>query len=127
MKQPHLHVPRNVTTWCLKSSCMRALSTLVLLQDAPFFTVKLQIKVLPCMVLFCKGVAMDRVVGFDDFGGKDDFSLAAVERRLLTCGVVKAAPKNEDSDDDLQEHVRRSVHVSKAPRTASDEDSDFGD
>ena len=97
------------------------------LQDAPFFTVKLQVQVLPCMVLFHNGVALDRVVGFDDFGGKDDFSLAAVERRLLSSAVVKAAPQNEDSDDDLQEHVRKSVHVSKPQRTASDEDSDFGD
>ena len=88
---------------------------------------KLQIKVLPCLVLFRSGVALDRVIGFDDFGGKDDFSLAAVERRLLSSGVVKAAPKNDDSDDDLQEHIRKSVHVSKPQRTASDEDSDFGD
>ena len=58
------------------------------LQDAPFFTVKLQIKVLPCLMFFRQGVALDRVVGFDDFGGKDDFSLAAVERRwalLILC------------------------------------------
>ena len=58
------------------------------MQDAPFFTVKLQVKVLPCLVLFRKGVALDRVVGFDDFGGKDSFSLAAVERRcahVLMC------------------------------------------
>jgi len=43
-------------------------------QDAPFFTVKLNIKVLPCVIMFSTGVAVDRVAGFDDFGAKDDFS-----------------------------------------------------
>ena len=52
-------------------------------QDSPFFTVKLGVKVLPCIVLFSDGVAVDRTVGFDEFGATDDFSTAAVERRLL--------------------------------------------
>jgi hypothetical protein len=42
-------------------------------QDAPFFTVKLNVKVLPCIILFSGGVAVDRTVGFDEFGAKDDF------------------------------------------------------
>lgn len=54
-----------------------------LAQDAPFFTVKLNVKVLPCVVLFSGGVAVDRAVGFDEFGAKDDFPTEAVERRLL--------------------------------------------
>ena len=47
------------------------------LQDAPFFTVKLNVKVLPCVIMFSTGVAVDRVAGFDDFGAKDDFSTEA--------------------------------------------------
>jgi len=42
-------------------------------QDAPFITVKLGIKVLPCVVMFKNGVSVDRVVGFEQLGGKDDF------------------------------------------------------
>ena len=53
------------------------------MQDSPFFTVKLGVKVLPCIVLFSNGVAVDRTVGFDEFGATDDFPTAAVERRLL--------------------------------------------
>ncbi len=45
-----------------------------MLQDAPFFTVKLNVKVLPCVIMFSTGVAVDRVAGFDDFGAKDDFT-----------------------------------------------------
>jgi hypothetical protein len=45
-------------------------------QDSPFFTVKLGIKVLPCVVLFKHGRSVDRVVGFEQLGGKDDFPTA---------------------------------------------------
>jgi len=55
-------------------------------QDAPFFTVKLQVKMLPCLVFFQNGVACDRAVGFDDYGASDDFPTTAVERRLLKSG-----------------------------------------
>ena len=40
------------------------------------------------MVLFQKGVAVDRTTGFDDFGGKDDFTVEAVEARLQQAGVL---------------------------------------
>ena len=35
---------------------------------------KLNVKVLPCLIMFSGGVAGDRVAGFDDFGAKDSFS-----------------------------------------------------
>ena len=56
-------------------------------QDAPFFTVKLQVKMLPCLIFFQNGVACDRAVGFDDYGATDDFTTTSVERRLLKSGV----------------------------------------
>lgn len=55
-------------------------------QDAPFFTVKLQVKMLPCLIFFQNGVACDRAVGFDDYGASDDFTTTSVERRLLKSG-----------------------------------------
>ena len=57
------------------------------MQDAPFFTVKLQVKMLPCLIFFQSGVACDRAVGFDDYGATDDFTTSAVERRLLKSGM----------------------------------------
>lgn len=59
-------------------------------QDAPFFTVKLQVKMLPCLIFFQNGVACDRAVGFDDYGASDDFSTTSVERRLLKSGMTSA-------------------------------------
>ena len=66
----------------------------MLLQDAPFFTVKLQVKMLPCLVFFQNGVACDRAVGFDDYGASDDFSTTAVERRLLKSGEMHPQPQS---------------------------------
>ena len=58
------------------------------LQDAPFFTVKLNVMVLPCVIMFSTGVAVDRVAGFDDFGAKDDFSTeAGTEWPFVSAGV----------------------------------------
>ena len=51
------------------------------MQDAPFFTVKLNVKVLPCLIMFSGGVAGDRVAGFDDFGARDSFSTDSGEAK----------------------------------------------
>ncbi|XP_047077366.1 thioredoxin domain-containing protein PLP3B-like isoform X2 [Lolium rigidum] len=51
-------------------------------ENAPFFVTKLAIKMLPCVILFKKGIVVDRLVGFEDLGGKDDFSTRALENIL---------------------------------------------
>ncbi|KAF8073249.1 PLP3B [Scenedesmus sp. PABB004] len=58
--------------------------------DAPFFTVKLGIKVLPAVVMFKHGVSVDRVVGFEGLGGRDDFSTSALEARLRAADVAES-------------------------------------
>ena len=57
--------------------------------DLPFFTEKLNVKVLPCLILFKNGVAFDRIVGFEDFGNKDDYKTMALEKRLLEAALLK--------------------------------------
>nr|CAB3490255.1 unnamed protein product [Digitaria exilis]CAB3503026.1 unnamed protein product [Digitaria exilis] len=49
-------------------------------ENAPFFVSKLAIKTLPCFILFKKGIAVDRLIGFQDLGSKDDFSTRALEK-----------------------------------------------
>uniref|UniRef100_A0A0E0BL14 Thioredoxin domain-containing protein n=1 Tax=Oryza glumipatula TaxID=40148 RepID=A0A0E0BL14_9ORYZ len=55
-------------------------------ENAPFFVTKLGIKTLPCVILFKKGIAVDRLVGFQDLGSKDDFSTRALENILKMKG-----------------------------------------
>ena len=42
-------------------------------QKAQFMVQKLHVKTLPTIVLFTDGVAKDRIVGFDELGGRDVF------------------------------------------------------
>ncbi len=104
---------------------MARASVSLLPQDAPFFTVKLQVQVLPCVVMFVGGVSVATLTGFEDFGGRDDFSTEAVESKLLAAGAVErpVARAGDDEDDGGRRQatsIRNGIH-----KTASDEDSDF--
>ena len=64
-------------------------------EKAPFFIKKLQVQVLPTIICFIDGIAVDRVVGFEDMGNKDDFPTMALTRRLIRTGCLKALNKAE--------------------------------
>ena len=64
-------------------------------EKAPFFIKKLQVQVLPTIICFIDGIAVDRVVGFEDMGNKDDFPTMALTRRLIKTGCLKALNKAE--------------------------------
>merc|ERR1719199_2066756 len=72
--------------------------------NAPFFVTKLQIQVLPCIIMFRNGIAVDRIVGFEELGGTDDFSQLALERRLADKGVIEY--KRDDLDSDEEEEMK---------------------
>ncbi len=65
-------------------------------EKAPFFIKKLQIQVLPTVVFFKDGVAVDRIVGFEDLGGTDDFHMITLSRRIVKSGIIKPKLKGED-------------------------------
>ncbi|KAJ3122860.1 hypothetical protein HK098_002436 [Nowakowskiella sp. JEL0407] len=48
----------------------------------PFLVDRLKVQILPCLICFVKGIAVDRVVGFDELGGTDSFTTATFEKRL---------------------------------------------
>ena len=89
--------------------------------DAPFFTEKLQVRTLPCIISFIDGVAGDRIVGFEELGGKDDFTTERLETRLLKGGAIKLAPVI------VSEEPSRTMRqgFNQLKKTESDEDSDF--
>ncbi|MES1907737.1 MAG: hypothetical protein MHM6MM_000795 [Cercozoa sp. M6MM] len=75
----------------LREIAPRQLKTRFVRMDAdssPFFVAKLAIRTLPTLVCFVDGLAVDRVVGFGELGGTDDFSATTLENRLLKAGVV---------------------------------------
>ncbi|XP_077224939.1 thioredoxin domain-containing protein PLP3B-like [Tasmannia lanceolata] len=110
----------------LKSLAPRHLDTKFIKLDAenaPFFVAKLAVKTLPCVVLFRKGIATDRVVGFEDLRGKDDFATNALENLLIKKGIINEIKKNNEDygDDDNGDNSRvRAVRSSLIHDSDSD-------
>jgi len=76
-------------------------------EKSPFFITKLQIQVLPAIICFMDGVAIDRLVGFEDFNNKDDFPTLAMTRRLVKSGVIKALTDEERGPKTIKKGKRR--------------------
>ena len=53
-------------------------------EKCPFFVAKLQIQMLPTVICFMDGVAFDRIVGFEELGGQDEFPTLVLTRRLVS-------------------------------------------
>jgi len=69
-------------------------------EKAPFFVKKLCIKVLPSVILFIDGVAIDRINGFEGLG-TDDFRTRTLEKRLLDIGMlIDPSERGSYPDDD---------------------------
>ena len=45
--------------------------------------------------MFDNGVAVDRIIGFEELGGEDDFNTLTLTRRLIRGGVLEAKNKKE--------------------------------
>ena len=50
---------------------------------------------LPTVICFMDGVAFDRIVGFEELGGIDEFPTLVLSRRLVKTGCIKALNKKE--------------------------------
>lgn len=72
---------------------------------------------------FINGVATGRMVGFDEFKAKDDFSTTNLEQKLKDAGVIEDLPM--DSEAKGHTKIRRGVMYGKLD--SEDESSDFDD
>uniref|UniRef100_A0A804N9J5 40S ribosomal protein S8 n=1 Tax=Zea mays TaxID=4577 RepID=A0A804N9J5_MAIZE len=91
-------------------------------ENAPFFVSKLAIKILPCVILFKKGIVVDRLVGIQDLKSKDDFLTRALEHILIlkTKGIIDEKKKDDDDDDEESEAKNRRVRSSAAEDSDTD-------
>ncbi|XP_031497028.1 thioredoxin domain-containing protein PLP3B-like [Nymphaea colorata] len=78
-------------------------------ENAPFFVAKLAVRTLPCIIMFRNGIATERIIGFQDLGGKDDFTTATLERLLIKKGIIE---KKENDEGEEKEHRGGSVRSS---------------
>ncbi|KMZ71878.1 putative Thioredoxin domain-containing protein [Zostera marina] len=92
-------------------------------EKSPFLTDKLKIIVLPTLALIKNAKVDDYILGFDELGGKDDFSTEELEERLAKSQVVildgePSLIKSESSSN----KTNRSVRQSKINNSDSDSD-----
>lgn len=83
-------------------------------EKCPFFVAKLMVQCLPTIVLFIDGIAVDRVVGFEELGGKDEFPELLLTRRLISGGVLMSLNKKEKGE----------IKINKGGKGRKNEDSD---
>ena len=84
-------------------------------EKCPFFVTKLQIQMLPTVICFMDGIAFDRICGFEELGGIDEFPTLVLTRRLVKTGCIKALNKKEKGDMVIRK---------KGRHESSDSDSD---
>merc|ERR1740116_109271 len=58
-------------------------------RKSPFLVNKWKVRTMPTICCIANGYLVDKVIGFDDLGGKEDFPTIALVRRLAKSGTIK--------------------------------------
>lgn len=90
-------------------------------EKSPFLTEKLRIVVLPTLALVKNAKVEDYVVGFDELGGKDDFSTEDLEERIAKAQVIFLDGEGPANPSKQTTTSKRSVRQSD---TGNSSDSD---
>jgi thioredoxin-like negative regulator of GroEL len=91
-------------------------------EKVPFLVERLKIQVLPCVILFKDGIAVDRVVGFEELGNTDNFTTRTLERRIAREGVITLI--NEDGSTGLEtKSTKKTIYGGRSDN--EDDDSDW--
>lgn len=115
-------------------------------RNIPFVVEKLNIRVLPCVIGFKDGVAVERVVGFEGLGaggkqdGADQISTLTLERRLLRKGILVRSKftagegddagsddEGSNSEGDSEPRRRRTIRGRNTRRNSNTGDDDDDD
>ncbi|KAF9883517.1 hypothetical protein FE257_003392 [Aspergillus nanangensis] len=109
-------------------------------RNTPFIVEKLKIRVLPCVIGFKDGIAVERVLGFEGIGlggndGTNGISTTTLEKRLLLSGILaqsrfKAKDDDSDfsdpgSDEEQRGGGRRTIRSGRARIHEDDDDDDW--
>ncbi|KAL5855395.1 hypothetical protein ACOSQ3_005237 [Xanthoceras sorbifolium] len=87
-------------------------------EKSPFLAEKLKILVLPTLALIKNAKVDDYVVGFDELGGTDEFSIEELEERLAKAQVIFL---EGESSIKTGRQTRRSVRQSTNPDSSDSE------
>jgi len=78
-------------------------------EKSPFLCERLNIKVIPTLLLIVDGKTQEKVVGFDQMGGHDHFSTKMLEWRLGISKVINY--KGDLSEPPVDDHVKRNTSI----------------
>ncbi|TNN12305.1 Thioredoxin domain-containing protein isoform 1 [Schistosoma japonicum] len=104
-------------------------------EKSPFLTKRLNILVIPTLILVKNEKVCDRIVGFDELGGNDEFPTALLEWRLAVGKVIKYSGDLSTPPDavinksgssnmsNITKHSNKSLH-SKCCSDSDDNDND---
>jgi len=76
-------------------------------EKSPFFVSKLQIRTLPTVLIFHDGVNKDRITGFEELGGEDEFPTRTLEVRLHTAGAIYLKPQKKSAQKSALGYAHR--------------------
>lgn len=93
-------------------------------EKSPFLVEKLKVFMLPTLALIKKEKVVEYIVGFDPFGGTDDFPTSTVAQHLEAHGCLYPDETRGPTSSAQQEKVT-SIRRGGFQKTESDEDSDF--
>lgn len=99
-------------------------------EKAPFLCGRLNIRVIPTIMLCKESQSIDFIVGFTELGGVDDFSTEVLEWRLAKGGIINYdGDLNYPPDSEESKQARGSFikHVKKNIRGRAGDDSDSDD
>jgi len=78
-------------------------------EKTPFFVNKLQIKVLPCVILFLDGVAQpERIMGYEGLADdlpddkKDEFPMSRLQERLAEAGAINYSAPSQELEEEMK-------------------------
>ncbi|XP_078369518.1 thioredoxin domain-containing protein 9-like [Oculina patagonica] len=95
-----------------------------------FLVERLKIRVLPTILLVKDGKFLDRIIGFDELGGHDEFSTEMMEWRIARCGVINYSGDLSTPPDQANKKSSTTI-LKKSIRSRrdmdDDEDSDYED
>lgn len=94
-------------------------------EKSPYLVEKLKIYMLPTLALIKKEKVADYIVGFDPFGGSDDFATEVVAQHLAAHEMIY--PEESRAPPSVAAAKQPSIRKGGQHRTESDEDSDFDD
>ena len=94
------------------------------------FTEKLNVKVLPCLILFKMAMPI-LIVGFEELGNKDDYKTMALEKRMLDAGNRGGREgywRRREKDEQIEQRADGELSNRRMKRVSQDgkrQDSDF--